>query len=358
MRPAEEHNHGQRADHWRGWGWKCGGEEMRRESRGVHRRPPGFAHARQMRGRQEGMRDADHDVPGSTPTTSRRSTKLTQRTTSPQVVINVALPYQDLDIMDACLAAGVDYLDTANYEPLDVAKFEIQLAVGLPGAVQEHGRMALLGSGFDPGVTNDRILRVRQKHLFDEFTTSTSSTATAAPRQGVRHELQSRDQHPRDHGARPLLGERRVEGDRPAQRVEDLRLPRRRRAEELPPLSRGARVAARRTSGPQAHPVLDDVRRELPQAPRGAAERRHDADRRGRVRRHRRSSRSSSSGRCLPDPASLAQGYTGKTSIGCSSEGIKDGKKEGVHLQHLRPRGDVQGGRAPRRSRTRRAFRR
>ena len=53
------------------------------------------------------------------------------RASSPSVVINVALPYQDLHIMDACLAAGVDYLDTANYEPRDVAKFEYKLAVGV-----------------------------------------------------------------------------------------------------------------------------------------------------------------------------------------------------------------------------------
>src|ERR1043165_9479985 len=72
----------------------------------------------------------------------------------PKVVINVALPYQDLHIMDACLAAGVDYLDTANYEPRDVAKFEYKWQWAYRERFAAAGRMALLGSGFDPGVTN------------------------------------------------------------------------------------------------------------------------------------------------------------------------------------------------------------
>jgi len=72
----------------------------------------------------------------------------------PQLVINVALPYQDLTIMDACLATGVDYLDTANYEPLDTAKFEYKWQWAYQDKFKQAGIMALLGSGFDPGVTN------------------------------------------------------------------------------------------------------------------------------------------------------------------------------------------------------------
>jgi saccharopine dehydrogenase (NAD+, L-lysine-forming) len=72
----------------------------------------------------------------------------------PDVVINVALPYQDLAIMDACLAAGVDYLDTANYEPRDKARFEYKWQWAYKKRFRERGIMALLGSGFDPGVTN------------------------------------------------------------------------------------------------------------------------------------------------------------------------------------------------------------
>ncbi len=72
----------------------------------------------------------------------------------PQLVINVALPYQDLTIMDACLEVGVDYLDTANYEPLDTAHFEYSWQWAYQERFKEKGIMALLGSGFDPGMTN------------------------------------------------------------------------------------------------------------------------------------------------------------------------------------------------------------
>ena len=85
----------------------------------------------------------------------------------PALVINVALPYQDLHIMDACLAAGVDYLDTANYEPPDVAKFEYKWQWAYQERFAKAGRMALLGSGFDPGVTNVYCAYI-QKHLLDE----------------------------------------------------------------------------------------------------------------------------------------------------------------------------------------------
>lgn len=72
----------------------------------------------------------------------------------PKLVVNLALPYQDLAIMDACLAAGVDYLDTANYEPRDEAKFEYHWQWAYHDRFKEKGLMALLGSGFDPGVTS------------------------------------------------------------------------------------------------------------------------------------------------------------------------------------------------------------
>ena len=76
------------------------------------------------------------------------------RQEEPKLVINVALPYQDLTIMDACLEAGVDYLDTANYEPLDTARFEYRWQWDYQERFREKGLMALLGSGFDPGMTN------------------------------------------------------------------------------------------------------------------------------------------------------------------------------------------------------------
>jgi saccharopine dehydrogenase (NAD+, L-lysine forming) len=92
------------------------------------------------------------------------------KTEKPNLVINVALPYQDLPLMDACLAAGVDYLDTANYEPIDEAKFEYKWQWAYQDRFKDAGLTALLGSGFDPGVTN-MFCAYAQKHLFDEIET-------------------------------------------------------------------------------------------------------------------------------------------------------------------------------------------
>ncbi len=88
----------------------------------------------------------------------------------PALVINVALPYQDLPLMDACLAAGIDYLDTANYEPPDEAKFEYKWQWAYRERFEQAGLTALLGSGFDPGVTNV-FCAYAQKHLFDSIKT-------------------------------------------------------------------------------------------------------------------------------------------------------------------------------------------
>jgi saccharopine dehydrogenase (NAD+, L-lysine-forming) len=86
----------------------------------------------------------------------------------PSLVINVALPYQDLTIMDACLVAGIDYMDTANYEPLDTAKFEYSWQWAYADKFKQAGLTALLGSGFDPGATNVFTAYVA-KHYFDEI---------------------------------------------------------------------------------------------------------------------------------------------------------------------------------------------
>ncbi len=88
------------------------------------------------------------------------------RHVAPQLVINVALPYQDLSIMDACLETGVDYLDTANYEPRDDARFCYRWQWEYHDRFRERQQMALLGCGFDPGVTNIFCAYAR-KHHFD-----------------------------------------------------------------------------------------------------------------------------------------------------------------------------------------------
>ena len=86
----------------------------------------------------------------------------------PDVVLNLALPYQDLTIMDACLATKTNYVDTANYEPLDTAKFEYKWQWAYREKFEKAGITALLGSGFDPGVTGV-FCAYAQKHHFDEI---------------------------------------------------------------------------------------------------------------------------------------------------------------------------------------------
>jgi saccharopine dehydrogenase (NAD+, L-lysine-forming) len=88
----------------------------------------------------------------------------------PELLINVALPYQDRALMDACLDAGVHYIDTANYEPPEEAKFEYKWQWAYQDRFKKAGLTALLGSGFDPGVTNV-FCAYAQKHLFDEIET-------------------------------------------------------------------------------------------------------------------------------------------------------------------------------------------
>lgn len=86
----------------------------------------------------------------------------------PDLVVNVALPYQDLTIMDACLETGVSYLDTANYEPKDEAKFEYKWQWAYKEKFEEAGITAILGCGFDPGVTSI-FTAFAAKHHFDEL---------------------------------------------------------------------------------------------------------------------------------------------------------------------------------------------
>ncbi len=88
----------------------------------------------------------------------------------PVLVVNLALPYQDLHIMDACLAAGVNYMDTANYEPIDEAKFEYHWQWAYQERFKAAGLMALLGSGFDPGVTSVFACWLK-KHKLDTIRT-------------------------------------------------------------------------------------------------------------------------------------------------------------------------------------------
>ena len=173
----------------------------------------------------------------------------------PELVINVALPYQDLTIMDACLEAGVHYLDTANYEPRDVAKFEYTLAVGLPGALREgrpHGPARLrLRSRRD-----QRVLRLR----------------TQAPLRQDPH-LDIVDCNAADHGKafatnfNPEINIREITANgrywengewvetKPLEIAQDFDYPDVGDPQEPTALSRGAGVAGQATSRPSSAPA-------------------------------------------------------------------------------------------------------
>ena len=98
----------------------------------------------------------------------RAQTKKLIDRVQPDLLINLALPYQDIPLMDVCLETGLDYMDTANYEPKDTAKFEYCWQWEYHERFEKRGIMALLGSGFDPGVTNV-FTAYGAKHYFDEI---------------------------------------------------------------------------------------------------------------------------------------------------------------------------------------------
>ncbi len=206
------------------------------------------------------------------------------RRVKPDLVINTALPYQDLPIMDACLEAGVDYLDTANYEPRDVAKFEYKWQWAYHERYRKAGIMALLGSGFDPGVTNV-FCAYAQKHLFDSIHTIDILDCNAG-----------KHGHPFATNFNPEINIREItqrgrywekgewQRDRSSVREHDVRLPGGRAVQGVPALPRGAGVAGQAHPRPRAHPLLDDLLGPVHHAPARARERRHDADRCGRLR--------------------------------------------------------------------------
>ncbi len=252
----------------------------------------------------------------------------------PDVLINVALPYQDLPLMDACLEAGVDYLDTANYEPPDVAKFEYSWQWAYQERFAKAGRMAVLGSGFDPGVTNV-YCAYAQKHLFDTieyidivdcnggshgkaFATNFNPEInireiTARGRYWENGEWKETD--PLSVSAMfdyPGVGERRsflLYHEELESLVLNIKGLKRIRFwmtfgdAYLKHLEVLGNVGMTRIDPVmyQGHPVVPmKFLKEL-----------------------------------LPDPASLAAGYTGKTSIGCLIEGIKDGKRRKVLIYNI-----------------------
>ncbi len=245
----------------------------------------------------------------------------------PDLVINVALPYQDLPIMDACLETGVNYMDTANYEPPEEAKFEYSWQWAYQDRYQKAGLTALLGCGFDPGVTNIYCAYAQQE-LFDEI-----------------HYIDILDCNGGDHGHafatnfNPEINIREItqkgkywengewreiepmsvchEFDYPGVGVRNSYLLYHEEEESLVKNIRGLkRIRFWMTFGEEyithlrvlqnvgmtsIEPVEFEGQQIIPLKFLKAL---------------------------LPDPASLSDGYTGKTSIGCLIEGIKDGQKK------------------------------
>ncbi len=253
----------------------------------------------------------------------------------PDVVINVALPYQDLAIMDACLAAGVNYLDTANYEPPDVAKFEYKWQWAYRDRFYDAGLMAVLGSGFDPGVTNMYCAHA-QKHLFDSikyidildcnggshgkaFATNFNPEInireiTARGRYWERGEWKETD--PLSVAATfdyPGVGERKSfllyheELESLAQNIRGLERIRFWMTFGEPYLKHLEVLG--NVGMTRIDPVLYEGK--VPVVPIKLLK------------------------ALLPDPASLAPGYSGKTSIGCLVEGVKDGKPRKVFIYNV-----------------------
>jgi len=252
----------------------------------------------------------------------------------PKLVINVALPYQDLHIMDACLAADVDYLDTANYEPLDVAKFEYSWQWAYQERFAKQGRMALLGSGFDPGVTNVYCAYI-QKHLLDELhyvdiVDCNGGSHGKAFATNFNPEINIREITAR--GRYWEMGEWKETDPLSVSKVFDYPGVGERKSfllyhEELESLAKNLKGLKRirfwMTFG-------ESYLKHLEVMQNIGITRIDEVEFEGKKIVPIKFLRA-----LLPDPASLAKNYTGKTSIGVLAEGIKDGKPRRVFVYNI-----------------------
>jgi saccharopine dehydrogenase (NAD+, L-lysine-forming) len=253
---------------------------------------------------------------------------------SPNLVINVALPYQDLAIMEACLATGVHYLDTANYEPPETATFSYKWQWGFHDRFQKRGIMGLLGCGFDPGVVNVYCAYAR-KHHFDEIHTIDIMDCNAGSHG-----------HPFATNFNPEINIREV-------------TQRGRYYEDGQWLETESLAVHKTFDFPQIgpkemylmyHEELESLAKFIPGVKRmrfwmtfGAAYLTHlrvlenvGMTRIDPVRYQGRDIIPLQFLKALlPDPASLGVNYTGKTNIGCLIEGIKDGKPRKYYVYNV-----------------------
>ncbi len=252
----------------------------------------------------------------------------------PDLLINVALPYQDLSLMDACLEAGVDYLDTANYEPPEEAKFSYTWQWAYRDRFRAKGLMALLGSGFDPGVTNV-FCAYAQKHYFDEIHAVDIMDCNAGSHG-----------HPFATNFNPEINIREI--TQPGRYWEGGRW-----------IETGPLEVHRSFDFPQIGPremylLYHEEMESLVNHIKGLKRIRFWMTFGESYLTHLRVLENVGLTRIdpvlyeghpvvplkflkslLPDPASLAENYTGKTNIGCLFEGIKDGKARRIYIYNV-----------------------
>jgi saccharopine dehydrogenase (NAD+, L-lysine-forming) len=256
------------------------------------------------------------------------------RAVKPDLVINMALPYQDLAIMDACLEAGVHYLDTANYEPRDVAKFEYSWQWAYRDRYREKGIMAVLGCGFDPGVTNI-FCAYAQQSLYDEI-----------------HTIDIIDCNAGDHGKKfatnfnPEINLREVT-QRGKYWKDGAWI-------DVDPLSVSVMIDYPEVGPVKSYLIYHEEEESLVRNIRGLRQIRFWMTFSDNYIKHlevltnvgmTRIDPVMYKGtpvvpmeflRCLlPEPGSLAEGYTGKTSIGCIFTGVKDGRSRRAILWNV-----------------------
>lgn len=249
----------------------------------------------------------------------------------PDVLVNVALPYQDLSLMEACLAAGVHYVDTANYEPPDTAKFEYGWQWAYQDRFYDAGLTAILGCGFDPGVTGI-FTAYALKHHFDEI-----------------HELDIVDCNAGSHGKafatnfNPEINIREI--------TQEGRYFEKGEWVTVPPLSIHRSLEYPHIGAKDSyllyHEELESLVKHIPTLKRArfwmtfsqsylnylqvletlGLTRIDPIDYEGTPVVPLKMLK-----KLLPDPASLAATYTGQTSIGCHIRGIKDGKEKTYYI--------------------------
>lgn len=253
----------------------------------------------------------------------------------PDLLINVALPYQDLSLMEACLAAGVHYLDTANYEPPEEARFEYKWQWAYEQRFRAAGLTALLGSGFDPGVTNV-FTAYAAKHYFDEV-----------------HELDIVDVNGGDHGQpfatnfNPEINIREVTA--PCRHWENGRFI------ETPALSQAQRFTCPERVGTHTiyrmyHEELESLTRHFPTLRRAQFWMSFSENYLRHLEVLQNSGLTSIEPidyrgtpvvplqflkAVLPDPGDLGATTTGRTCIGCVIRGVRDGEARCLYIYNV-----------------------